>query len=946
MIILGLVIFLSFFVAYRGFDVVLCALLKEGGSLAPYLAQTSSLTNSRNLFSSLSSVVLVQDTSFLSFNSLELLVLWIIVAGIYQTKIENRKFSLLATYATSIGLFFGLNGLTFFQNSSLIKECFLFSAQFLITAVAYFFSFLALSRVTSDSRTKYLLLLSLAPFVIVIATIVNTLPPVAILYVIWFCVLSVPVGVLSWLLLTTKIHVYDVGVGCQLFLSLVFGIVIQGILAWILLAIDRLSALSIALVEVMLVSIIVYLTKTVVLTKIRCMQKIKIARSFAIALLTAFVVLFLMLQGGWFTTNIQEIPWSDTWVWWGRGLSVAYVGKFWDAGYLSLGNSPFVSALFASIFSIWPEKVGSLFFMKVFSLFLDFLMVTGLFILVNRLLERLQNLEETTRLLISSFSALVFASNSWVLYYTYYFVRELLGIPLFLVALIVITLYMKNKQIQLLLAGGCCVLMFLISPFTAFYSSFLLLFIVLFFILEAVHARSMVFKIGVVLFSSLVLILILVISTFSLSPNSLPLVANVHPQVISQFLIVYDVISSGGLVAWVLSIVGFIVFILISLRIKRTRYLLLPLLLLAAVFLVTLFFPLGDYVYRNALYLGIGSSVFSALGVSYLLFSRKDSSHLNKKNVAIVLVLILILSQILYPMYHVSNLDHSNENEVVTLLLNLDQKLPQDCLVIPDGPLVDKALGLLAPRPIHTWSFLSDFQNPGNNLTTLMRLIDFAVKNNVYFVALSGGNYFVDNVLLSALANIDTISNTYNMSVYYLGTPLMLTYGYRDIYLFNFSSVSTSTNTPIRVPLQEFKEDLSFNVKNIGILSTGSSLRITLEPYNNSSSYIWLRAELGSSVTLADHESLIMNVNGSENSFINFGIGNSENTFQACTGNYAATVSYFLDLSKELEANPENGTIPSNFSYVWIALAGSGQSVYSFNISSIFLSHNIIKTLN
>jgi hypothetical protein len=946
MIVLGLVVFLSFFVAYRGFDVVLCPLLKEGRSLAPYLVQTNSLTNSRDLLSSLSSVVLVQDTNFLSFKTLELLVLWVIIAGIYQTRIENRRLSLLVTFATSISLFFGLNRLTLFQDSSLIIEGYLFSAQFLITTFAYFISFLAYSRVPSNNRTKYLLLLSLAPLIVLIAIILSTLPQVTILYVIWFLVLSTPIGALFWLLLTTKIHVYNVGVSCQLFLSLVFGIIIQGILAWILLAFNWLSAFSIALVEVILVGIITYQTKTVVLTKIRLLPKIKIASSFAIALLTAFVVLLLMLQGGWLTTKIQEIPWSDAWIWWARGLSSSYVGKFWDSGYLSLGNSPFVSALFASIFSIWPEKVGSLFFMKVFSFFLDFLMVAGVFILVYRLLARLQNLEETTRLLLSSFAALVFASNSWVLYYTYYFVRELLGIPLFLAALILITLYMKNKYIQLLLAGGCCVLMFLISPFTAFYSSFLLLFIVLFFILGSVHSRSMLLKVGMVLFSSLVLILILVIGTFSLSPNSLPFLSSVQPQVISQFLIVYYAITSGGLVACVLSIIGFIFFILISLRIKRTRFLLLPLLPLATIFLVTLFFPLRDFVYRNALYLGIASSVFSALGLSYLLFRGKDNFRLTKKNIATVLIMILMLSQIFYPMYHVNNLDHSNENEVVTLLSNLDQKLPQNCLVIPDGPIVDKALGFLASRPVHTWSFLSDFQDAFNNLTTLIRLINFAVKNNAYFVAVSGGNYFVNNILVSALANIDTISNTYDMGVYYLGTPSMLTYGYRDIYLFNFSRISNSKNTTIRIPLQEFRENLSYNVKNVAILSTSSSVEITMEPYDESSSFMWLRAELDTSVTLVDHDYLIMNVNGTENSFVNFGIGNSENSFQAYTGDHPSTVSYFLELSKELKANPENGTIPLSFNYVWIALAGSGKSVYSFNISSIILGYNIVKTLN
>jgi hypothetical protein len=740
-----------------------------------------------------------------------------------------------------------------------------------------------------------------------------------------------------------------------------------GIVAWFLIGVGGLTLINLLFVETALFISLLIIKKHARTHMISFKQLFE--SSFPpedlLVALVLFFILLLALQTGWLNISWNQIPWFDAWEWWSRGFSSSMVGRFWDPGYLSIGNSPAVSGLLGSIFSIYPEKVPSLYFMKLFSLFLVYLVSLWVYHFSHLFLAKIGASKKISSML-PAFSAVCFMTNSWTLFYTAVFVRELLALTLFLGALSVQLSEANNQKLQLIFCAFISMSIFVIEPFTALYSwAFAGALLVMGFAKvgskvararERLSLRNLFFACFILIVIALFAVLIIL---YPLSPGEKPVLENIRPTLISYYWIVYYITSTGGFLSLALAFLG-LLFVIYKIGRNRegSRYLVCATFLFIFVSLITFVFPLPSFVARHAVYLGLVISVMSSVGIIMVveianriaLFSNTlKALSLNKKALISIFLLTLLLIQFSYGLMHVQRIDHSNEQEVVDLLAELDKKLPKDCIVIADGPLVDKAIGLLSPRRVQTWGLIKDFQNAPNNVSVLLSLIDFAIKKQIYFVALSGGNYLLENILLSSLMNIEVVSANYDVTVYHVGIPNMLLYGYRDIDVFNFSSASGGVRKPvIGIALDEFdaRTNSSANVREINMQYEGSSLRVSMDTYENSSAWIWMVAKLPNPVNINDYGLLLMNVSGSAGSYINVGFSNSSQLLQIYIGDQSVEQpNYIFDLTKYLKPFYGSSLLSSNLTYVWVALAGNGHTTHSFDIGSVSLSGTVFQEM-
>ncbi len=142
-------------------------------------------------------------------------------------------------------------------------------------------------------------------------------------------------------------------------------------------------------------------------------------------------------------------------------------------------------------------------------------------------------------------------------------------------------------------------------------------------------------------------------------------------------------------------------------------------------------------------------------------------------------------------------------------------------------------------------------------------------------------------------------------------------------------------NNAITIPLDQFEvqPEMSNNVKDYTIGYTYPVLNLSINSYNTSSAYTWLRLELSKNVSFADYPSVFLDLNGSQNSFFNLGFGNSSQPLcfvgETSTGqkNYVFSLTNLKQTGSNVSYNDTR--------FVWLAISGNGESSYSFNVSAI-----------
>ncbi len=787
-------ILLSTLKVYQGFDVLLSRYLTvPQQSLAPYLVQTGELSSPMgSLMSGFISLTTITGSVTNFYDVFSFFLVWMIVALIYLLATKKIALSLLLSLATFVITFLIAGRYYLLNNTNVLNNLNLFFIEILLVFVSYFASLYLSGIFWKKSKfIAFLLLGSIAlGYCIILAF---SVPPLSILYLIWFFVLVLPVGILAWLSVSIGIGSMSPWSVRDILMSMVFGTIFLCLVSWFLLQIGAMTLPNLVLLEVASIVALLLFVKKRALLKLRSIRIYSLPTFESSLILAITLSLVFVLEIGWFNVSFNQIPWLDAWMWWGQGLSSAFVGKVWDVGYLSIGNSPPVQSLLGSVFSLHPDVISSIYFMKIFSLFLIFFTSLLVFFLSGLLLSKIPKLNKDL-FFVRGFSVLCFMTTSWVLFYAVTFVRELLGIPILVMILCLMNLNARNTRLQFFLCICLSIFVFFVSPLTAFYSSFLagILFLVLIVKLKDKSSSRLYFLLSLLLAVILAFFLVMAL-IFPLAPGVPSLFTSIHFNLISPSQLVYFLINGGGLLSFVFAALGlwFILF-----RAKSNISMFISVLFFAFILLITFVFPITDVLYQHAEFFGIAVSILSPIGIIAVLdlfernnFFGKKITATNRRAIVLVLLFTILIAQFSYGFAHASNIDRTNESEVVNLLMNLNNEIPSNAIVLVDGPLVYKSLGFLAPRDVQTWGLIKAYQDAISNTTTLLNLIDFSIRNNVYFVSVSGGDYFLDNLRSSVLVNIDVVLKNYSVSMDYLGTPFMLTYGYRDVYLFNFSYV-------------------------------------------------------------------------------------------------------------------------------------------------------------
>ncbi|MGP8057684.1 MAG: hypothetical protein ACLP9K_08825 [Nitrososphaerales archaeon] len=662
------------------------------------------------------------------------------------------------------------------------------------------------------------------------------------------------------------------------------------------------------------------------------------APTYLILLLPAMIA----LSASWFATSWDKIPWFDSWIWWSRGYSVSLVGRFWDPGYLAYGNSPFVSALLASIFSIAPSKLATILFMKLFSFFFVYFISLEVYFLSRMILRRISVISDRDKSLVAALSSIIIMSNSWELFYATTFVQELLGIPILLGAIMLLWSNAERKLVQILAGLFMLASVLFVSPFTALFGMvyFLIGVATLVWYLGPRYSMRRLFT--VLLAISLPIIALGVfIWRYPISPNSSSLLGYFVLKPLPVGFFTYGIISSGGLVTWALAVIGFVGLVYFA---TTNRFTLRQVIFLGTLFLFPIFFGIEGFFYRMALYSGLAVSILAAAGITFILVrvGRFESGKVNlgRKSWTTLFMLMILFSQTSYAMNHASQIDRSNESQVVGVLTNLAKSIPLNATVVPDASLVDKALGILAPRVVYTWGYVSEYQNATTSEEEMLKLASFVVEKQVYFIDVMGSGSFVDRLFTAILSDASTIVSSYNLNIFYTGNASMLTYGERSIYVFTFSTLTQSSSHALVVPTANFtvQQNLSStNVKNVSILASSSSTRLAYSTADNSSAWVWVTTRLTAPVSLADYEFAIVTLRLGNDALVNMAFGNSTQTDQVHAHDMQAPGGTSIFLLNSSLSFAQGIGLGDNFNYVWLALAGQGSSGYSMVLYSFVL---------
>ncbi len=547
---------------------------------------------------------------------------------------------------------------------------------------------------------------------------------------------------------------------------------------------------------------------------------------------------------------------------------------------------------------------------------------------------------------ILGFPALVFIGGSWSLFYTVEFVRELIGVILFITVLIFsVFLIAKSSTLLVVLTMGVTVLIFIVSPYTALYAS---IYVIILLGLLFVKGRLKEAFLGLFVLLTPAIAWLEIYIHFQGSFPSFGTFFAPGPSV--SYMFSYDVISVGGLLCFILGVLGSAY--LISFGIE-TRPEVLPIGLFSTLMLLLIPLPFlipAGFVFRNAFYLSLMISVSSGLGIlyAYAVFKKLQtrfrwSALLGKRlksTIGFAAVAILVLSQTAYVTLHSETIDRSNEAGVVSVLSAVNTFLPNNTQIVADPPIVDKATGLLAPRPVFTSAtsttggLLHDFLSAPDNLTVLIDLMNYCVSNRLALLVVSNGGYFLDGVMNSILGNYSLLGNLYNIRIYYVGNPVMLVDSSpHSIYLIIITKVSHSILPSVfAIPLPG--QEISNNTRTLTISPSNGSINASALAYNNNSMAIWLRINLAQNVSLSQYPILFFVARGSSGTWVNVGFGNA-NQLLTYIGDRPLSgypQFYLINLSSSLKVQRSG-----NYSYVYVALAGYGQTLYDFDISSMAL---------
>ena len=193
-------ILLSTLKVYQGFDVLLSRYLTvPQQSLAPYLVQTGELSSPMgSLMSGFISLTTITGSVTNFYDVFSFFLVWMIVALIYLLATKKIALSLLLSLATFVITFLIAGRYYLLNNTNVLNNLNLFFIEILLVFVSYFASLYLSGIFWKKSKfIAFLLLGSIAlGYCIILAF---SVPPLSILYLIWFFVLVLPVGILAWL---------------------------------------------------------------------------------------------------------------------------------------------------------------------------------------------------------------------------------------------------------------------------------------------------------------------------------------------------------------------------------------------------------------------------------------------------------------------------------------------------------------------------------------------------------------------------------------------------------------------------------------------------------------------------------------------------------------------------------------------------------------------------
>ena len=670
-----------------------------------------------------------------------------------------------------------------------------------------------MNSILSFSKIRIFIVLAIilvAIFVTALMLSISNFTNFALLsYISWASFLFLVPGFSIWQLLKKFSKLSLNGVGITIFMSIIFGLAYVGLASWILL---ELNIFGIAEVILCQLPFCFFLTG-----KISGQRKnLNLDFSFDVFAFLSIAIIGIVLMvfalgSNWFSITWNSIPWNDTWTFWGRGYQAATTGHLFSSWLFSTsgsGVSTFISALLGSIFVILPNKVASLLFMKIFSIALIFLTAVGIFFTLRNFISRFREKIPAFYLILAP---IVFISSTWALYYSYYFVREVLGTPVLIAIIFSCFQKMPRTNINRIIFISCfCALgnlLFYISPLTWIY--FLPVFAVILVINLFLTKISIRLWIITLFLLCLPLLPIIYERFFWMKSTTSFLVSEVVSGSQSSSTIwSYNIVNSCGLIVYSLSLIA-VFFLVFKLYREKPRFnLLIAVAFPLAPFILSFFIPflplsfLGD---RYAYYLSISTGFLTCAFLSLLSFQLKDKKFnirlgrsqklISLKKLLSFIMIFIIVFQVSNGLIHASSLDNRSDSEVINMLLSADKSLPTNCTVVVDSfdseQMLYKATGLLAPRQVVDWSVFKNFSQLSTNISQFKLFVNMLEEKNIVFLWVNASTSSLSNYVLPLINHLG--DEFYNLSIDFLGSPTYMNAGFQQYSTYMIQVVTKSS---------------------------------------------------------------------------------------------------------------------------------------------------------